>query len=132
MPEAAKLSSLTARRRTVNEPAALKVAFTGEPLAGAAPPSKFQLNASPFPLPEKLALSPALKLLGAAVMLPFGRVMGTLATWEVFRPSTHDEKGKKLAWEIGDPFNVTASEPSSKVQVALNTTLIDPLVTSDP
>ena len=52
----------------MNEPAASKVAFTGEPLAGSAPPSKFQLNESPVPVAEKLALSPALKLVGAPVM----------------------------------------------------------------
>jgi hypothetical protein len=65
-------------------------------------------------------------------MLPFGRVRGTFTTFEVFRPSTHDENGRKLAWEMGDPFKVTASVPASKVQVAVSTTLIDPLVTKEP
>ncbi|MEW6268284.1 MAG: hypothetical protein AB1689_03180 [Thermodesulfobacteriota bacterium] len=43
---------MAAVKRTVNSPAASKVAGAGEPVAGAAPPSKFQRSSVPVPLPE--------------------------------------------------------------------------------
>src|SRR5207302_73932 len=59
MAEARSCSVLVARRRTVKVPAALKVALTEAPVAGWAPPSKFQLKPSPVPLPLKLAVARA-------------------------------------------------------------------------
>ena len=56
MADACSCSVLVARRRTVKVAAALKVALTEAPVAGWAPPSKFQLKPSPVPLPLKLAV----------------------------------------------------------------------------
>src|SRR5262249_50821492 len=128
-PEAASCWFLVARRRTVNVPAALKVAFTDDPVAGGAPPSKFQLRVSRVPFPEKAPVPPASSAVGAPVIVPFGRVSVAVAVWEVIRPLVHAEKGRNWLAGMVVPFSVTASELGSKVHVASSLTLIDPLVT---
>src|SRR6516225_2615694 len=107
-PEAASPSLFVARRRTVNVPAAPNVAVTGDPLAGSAPPSKFQSSPSPVPLPEKLPACPASRLVGALVIVPVGSVIATATVCEVMRPPLHAENGSKTLAGMVVPFSVTA------------------------
>src|SRR5262249_56474143 len=84
-PDAASPSLFVARRRTVNVPPAVKVAVTGDPLAGAAPPSKFQSSPSPLPLPEKFPPCPASRLVGALPIVAVGSVAPPRTVCEVMR-----------------------------------------------
>src|SRR5262249_36695912 len=131
-PDAASPSLFVARRRTVNEPAAVKVAVTGDPLAGAAPPSKFQRSPSPVPLPEKLPACPASRLVGALVIVPVGSVTVTGTVCEVIRPPGQPGNGWKALAGMVVPFSVTARLFGSKVQLASTATLTVPLVTTAP
>src|SRR5215813_7170385 len=107
-PDAASPSLFVARRRTVNVPAAVKVAVTGDPLAGAAPPSKFQSSPSPVPLPEKLPACPASRPVGALPIVAVGSVTATVTVCDVMRPPLQAENGRKAAAGMVVPFSVTA------------------------
>src|SRR5215475_4733467 len=131
-PDAASPSLFVARRRTVNVPAAVNVAVTGDPLAGAAPPSKFQSSPSPVPLPEKLPTCPGSRLVGALPIVALGSVTATITVCEVIRPPLQAENGRKALAGMLVPFSVTARLFGSKVQLASTATPTVPVVTIPP
>jgi hypothetical protein len=116
-------------KRTVKEPAALNVALVDEPVAGAAPPSKFQAKPVPFPDAVNEPVAGAERVVGALAIVPLGSVTPTAATREALRPFVHAEKGVKLDAGIAVPFKLTASVLSSNVHVASSCTLTDVVVT---
>src|SRR5437762_5783507 len=132
MADACSCSVLVARRRTVKVAAALKVALTEAPVAGWAPPSKFQRKPSPVPLPLKLAVVRAVSEVGPLVMVPFGSVRPTVAVCEDMRRSWQAEKGWNWLAGIDAPLRLTASVLGSTVHSASSRTLAVVLVTTAP
>src|SRR4029453_18526398 len=127
-PDAARAWFFLARSRTVNVPAAANVADTGEPVSGSAPPSKFQASVSPLPLPEKVPCAPAVSVVGALPIVPFGKTTVTGTVWDVLRPPLHAENGRNAAAGMLVPFRLTLSVPSSNPQAASSRRLTGPLV----
>src|SRR5262249_20712156 len=131
-PDAARAWVFVARSRTVNVPAALNVAETGEPVAGWAPPSKFHTSVSPEPLPEKLPSAPAVRVAGGLLIVAFGNPTVTATACHVLRPPLHAEKGRNRAAGMLLPFRLTASVPSSKVHGASRRTFTGLVVSTAP
>src|SRR5262249_6059368 len=94
--------------------------------------SKFQTSPSPVPLPEKLPACPALRLVGALVIVLVGSVTVTGTVCEVIRPPVQAENGWKALAGMVVPFRVTARLFGSKVQLASTATLTVPLVPTAP